>query len=140
MELHRIHRHNHAGYPDEIRQTAVKMYLLEMRSKAEIIRRYGFSYASLDKWILKFGPQILADNNLKIEDIELSLDSPMKKSSENPDEQAKKIIELQKQLERSNLKISLLETMIDIAENELNIPIRKKSGPQPSKEKHKKTK
>jgi hypothetical protein len=66
MELHRIHRHNHAGYPDEIRQTAVKMYLLEMRSKAEIIRRYGVSYASLDKWILKFGPQILADNNLKI--------------------------------------------------------------------------
>jgi transposase-like protein len=140
MELHRLHRHNHAEYPEVIRQTAVKMYLLEMRSKAEITRRYGVSYASLDKWILKYGPQILTNNNLKIEDIELSLDNSMKKSSENPDEQAKKIIELQKQLERSNLKISLLETMIDIAENELNIPIRKKSGPQPSKEKHKKTK
>ena len=39
-----------------------------------------------------------------------------------------------------NLKVSLLETMIDIAENDLHIPIRKKSGSQPSKEKHTKKK
>jgi hypothetical protein len=60
--------------------------------------------------------------------------------SKDPEDLHRQIQELQKQLERANLKVSLLETMIDIAENDLHIPIRKKSGPQPSKEKHTKKK
>jgi transposase-like protein len=139
MELHKIHPRS-TVYPNEVRNKAVLMYLIEGYQKAEIVKLTGVSYTGLNKWINNLGPILLKDNDLKLRSLELSLDGHMKKSSENPDEQAKKIIELQKQLERSNLKISLLETMIDIAENELNIPIRKKSGPQPSKEKHKKTK
>jgi hypothetical protein len=38
------------------------------------------------------------------------------------------IKELQKALEMANLKITSLEIMIDIAEDELNVDIRKKSG------------
>lgn len=139
MELHKIHPRP-TVYPNEVRNKAVLMYLIEGYSKAEIIKLTGVSYPGLNKWINNLGPTLLMDNDLKNKTLDLSLDNSMKKSSENLDEQAKKIIELQKQLERSNLKISLLETMIDIAENELNIPIRKKSGPQPSKEKHKKIK
>jgi len=41
---------------------------------------------------------------------------------------------LQKQLSNSELKTEALETMIDIAEEELNISIRKKSGSKQSKE------
>ena len=116
------------------------MYLIEGYSKAEIIKLTGVSYPGLNKWINNLGPALLKDNDLKIRTFELSLDTPMKKTSDNLDDQSKEIIELRKQLDRANLKVELLETMIDIAENELNIPIRKKSGPQPSKEKHKKTK
>jgi hypothetical protein len=139
MELHKIHPRQ-TVYPNEVRYKAVLMYLIEGYSKAEIIKLTGVSYPGLNKWINNLGPILLKDNDLKIKTFELSLNTPMKKPIDNLDDQTKQIIELQKQLERSNLKISLLETMIDIAENELNIPIRKKSGPQPSKEKHKKTK
>lgn len=139
MKLHTINN-PYTAYPLELRKKAVIMYLIEGTSKSEIKRTIGMSYPVLDKWINKYGPELLMHKDLKTESETLSLDSPMKKSATNLDDQARKIIELEKQLERANLKVELLETMIDIAENELNIPIRKKSGPQPSKEKHKKTK
>lgn len=139
MKLHTINN-RYTAYPLELRKKAVIMYLIDGTSKSEIKRTIGMSYPVLDKWINKYGPELLMHKDLKTESETLSLDSPMKKSATNLDDQARKIIELEKQLERANLKVELLETMIDIAENELNIPIRKKSGPQPSKEKHKKTK
>jgi hypothetical protein len=41
--------------------------------------------------------------------------------------------QLKRQLELSQLKVEALETMIDIAEQELQIDIRKKSGAKQSK-------
>ncbi|MEX2396857.1 MAG: hypothetical protein WD491_07525, partial [Balneolales bacterium] len=43
-----------------------------------------------------------------------------------PEQLQKQIKELEKQLEMARLKAEGYEIMIDIAENELNIPIRKK--------------
>ena len=40
---------------------------------------------------------------------------------------------LQKALEHALLKNRALETLIDVAEEELNIQVRKKSGPKQSK-------
>ena len=139
MKLHTINN-RYTAYPLEMRKKAVIMYLIEGLSKAEIKRNIGMSYPVLDKWINKYGPELITQKDSKTKTQTLSLDNSMKKSANNLDDQTRKIIELEKQLERANLKVELLETMIDIAENELNIPIRKKSGPQPSKEKHKKTK
>jgi transposase len=139
MELHKLHN-QFGAYPHEVRKKAVLMYLIDGSSKAEIKRKFGMSIPVLNEWINKYGPELLKNKDLKFESQSLSLDYTMKKSTDNLTEQAKKIIELENLLDRANLKVSLLETMIDIAENELNIPIRKKSGPQPSKEKHKKTK
>jgi hypothetical protein len=42
----------------------------------------------------------------------------------------KRMKELEKQLEQSQMKNIALEAMIDIAEQELKINIRKKSGPK----------
>jgi hypothetical protein len=43
----------------------------------------------------------------------------------------KRMRELEKQLEDAQMKNIALETMIDIAEEQLKITIRKKSGPKP---------
>jgi transposase len=48
--------------------------------------------------------------------------------TDNADDLAKKNRELQEALEMAKLKITALETMIDVAETELHIDIRKKSG------------
>ena len=42
----------------------------------------------------------------------------------------KRIKELEEQLERAQMKNVGLETMIDIAENDYKLEIRKKSGPK----------
>jgi hypothetical protein len=42
----------------------------------------------------------------------------------------KRLKELEKQLEHAQMKNIALETMIDIAEEQLKITIRKKSGPK----------
>ncbi len=47
---------------------------------------------------------------------------------------AKKIKELSFELEKTQLKLNTLETIIKVAEDDLNIKIRKKSGTKRSKE------
>ena len=42
----------------------------------------------------------------------------------------KQVKELEKQLENAQMKKVALETMIDVAEEQLKIKIRKKSGPK----------
>lgn len=49
-----------------------------------------------------------------------------KEPDKTPQELHNKIKELEKQLEMARIKVEGYEIMIDIAENELNIPIRKK--------------
>ncbi|MFD0701955.1 hypothetical protein, partial [Myroides pelagicus] len=45
----------------------------------------------------------------------------------------KQVIELQKALEKANLKLETLETLIKVSEQDLKIKIRKKSGAKQSK-------
>jgi hypothetical protein len=45
----------------------------------------------------------------------------------------KRIEELEKQLQKAELKAMAFSTMVDIAEKEFNIPIRKKYNAKPSK-------
>ena len=56
-----------------------------------------------------------------------------KLSSFSEVELAERVKTLERQLRQSELKAEMLETMIDIAEGQLNIDIRKKSGTKQSK-------
>lgn len=140
MELHKLHSVSRT-FAETIKFKAVKMYLLEGMPKSNIARWAGVSVAGLNKWINKFGSDVLAKNYpAEVDSVVFSEPTMSPSKSKEPEDLQRQIQELQKQLERANLKVSLLETMIDIAENEMHIPIRKKSGPQPSKEKQTKKK
>jgi transposase-like protein len=140
MELHKL-RSTESKFSEEVKLKSVKMYLLEGVPKVKIIRWAGVTFGGLDKWINKYGERILSENYPQEIDSLVSSELVMSQTkSKDPEDLHRQIQELQKKLERANLKVSLLETMIDIAENDLHIPIRKKSGSQPSKEKHTKKK
>ena len=85
---------------------------------------FNISYPSVIRgWIKKF----------KLENAELSICKPIevaKKNTETSEELELKA--LKKALEEANLKIRALDTMIDIAEEQLKIDIRKKSGARQS--------
>lgn len=60
--------------------------------------------------------------------LHLSLSHMSSKDRADNNKLEKRIKELEKQLELAKVKNIALETMIDIAETELKVPIRKKSG------------
>ncbi len=57
----------------------------------------------------------------------------MKKAKQSVEELKKQLLEAQAQLDKLQLKNTALETMINIAEKQLNVDIRKKSGSKQSK-------
>ena len=64
MKLHTINN-RYTAYPLELRKKAVIMYLIDGTSKSEIKRTIGMSYPVLDKWINKYGPELLMHKDLK---------------------------------------------------------------------------
>lgn len=106
-----------------------KKFLLELAHKLfvenltykEITEIYGVNRTTLHYWM-----QVYAS------DIELMI--AMSKGTVAVIEEKKEVAEtsdieqLRKELEEARLKIVALETMIDVAEKELNLDIRKKSG------------
>lgn len=77
-------------------------------------------------------PQSLIKNWMKEygSDIPLTLPVMTEKEKAKLDAAHKRMKELEKQLEDAQMKNIALETMIDIAEEQLKISIRKKPGPK----------
>jgi transposase-like protein len=102
--------------------------------RQELLRKYSIrSMTSLYRWIEKYGDTILVEQlGLMSKPSESSAEQ--QKSLEGDAELRKRIAELEQALFKAELKSELLEAMIDIAEKDLKLPIRKKFGPQQSQE------
>lgn len=96
----------------------VRSIMQENLSFGEATIRYGISKVQARRWYYQFSSDIQVVNPEEI----------MENTNQPTSEDKKKIEELQKALAEANLKIAGLETMIDIAEQELKTEIRKKSG------------
>lgn len=95
----------------------------------EVSERYNLTYGSVTGWVRRFGADI--ENENAQEEVALPA-MPEEGKIEGLDELKKKNEELLKKLEHANLKVSGLEIMIDIAEQQLGVDIRKKSGTKQS--------
>ena len=109
-------------------RSVVRHYETSDLSTQQIAHIYGIAANQVTRWKQKFSSE-LPDEKL------LTSNLPM-----NPEEQKeldvakKQNEELLKRLELANLKITSLEMMIDVAEEELQFDIRKKSGTKQSNE------
>lgn len=117
------------------REQMIKEYLAGNCSKVEIFRKYTGAdeeHGYLLKWMRKLG--YLPNDNKKSPHGQFSSNyNQMPK--DQPNEQKKdtaalerRIKELEERLKLSEIKVEGLELTIEIAEKELKIPIRKKSG------------
>lgn len=119
-------------YSYSFKLEVIEEYLKGSKTITETCKKYGIqSTGTIRNWIEKFG-NLDTNYQIKLE---------MKKT------QAQKILELEQQvkllekqkktleleLEKSDKKALFFDMMIDIAEDELKIPIRKKSLSDPSK-------
>lgn len=90
---------------------------------AQIAAKYGLPKGSgsmISKWVKKYSSDFSAMKELQ----PTAVNTDIKLSTAKIEREK----ELQKQLEEARRKIICLETMIDIAEREIGVDIRKKSG------------
>lgn len=119
----------------EERKAMIEEYLSGTKTKAEVWKKYtgqSREYGHMLQWMRKLGylendqqhpkkkrqtvTQLPGFLHLKKE----------KNDNTSPEELQKRIKELEKQLESAQLKAEGYEIMLEIAERELNVPIRKK--------------
>ena len=107
-------------YTTEFKQDVVRQIVLGAISEKEAIVKYGVSeLQQIKNWIKKYSSQInYVSKNIVMKETEQSELATIL--------QQKK--ELEKVLEEANLRIIGLDTLIDVAEKQFNIEIRKKAG------------
>ena len=122
----------------DIKQQAITEYLTKGTTFRDLAAKYGVSRTTINKWVQihqgihNIAPTpnqqkyYLTGMNSKPENIS-SADFKKQKELEQ------KIALLEKQLAWEKLRADALDTMINIAEKQLDISIRKKSGSQQSR-------
>ncbi len=111
-----------------IKEKIVEEYLAGELSMSELAKKYGFGKTSVCRWVMEYE----RTSGSKAEILK-ALISPVMEQKENAEVLPADIATLQKELEQERLRNKLLTAMIDIAEEELKIPIRKKYGTRPLK-------
>jgi transposase-like protein len=112
-------------YTDEFKQKVVNEVLNGLISKEEARRRYGIrGKSAVLNWMRKFDASKTGYNMVKKKD-SLSTKSREELEAEN--------LRLKQELEEERFRNRALNVMIDIAERQFNIPIRKKRGARQSK-------
>ena len=112
-------------FPDELAYQIVQEYLSTDISQSELKKKYNFGgNGNIYRWMCKFG--VTKPNT---EEINLSrVMSQEKESNPRERELELKISKLEDELQREKFKALALNTLIDVAESDLNIEIRKKPG------------
>lgn len=127
--MNRIKKVKHYNrYPNDLKRKIAMEYLSGRFSYAVAAEEYGLK----DKAVVREFVRWYRRNN-ELSEVNESISMSKKaKLASNPIDTSmeKRIKELEEQLRLSQLKVELLETMIDIAEDQLHIDIRKKSGSQ----------
>ncbi len=108
----------------EFKKARLKEYETGKFTALEISRLYGVCYSVVYTWIYKYSSY----NKKGLKVVEIS------KSSENKvKELQKKIIDLERIVGQKQIMIDYLETMMEVAKEELDIDIKKKFDTPPSK-------
>jgi transposase-like protein len=99
------------------RELIISEYLLGNTTYRQLGKKHGVDFRIIHSWVTKFKGKTL-----------VKIKSSGLKKSKKEEELPAEIKKLQEELRKAKLHNELLNTMIDIAENQLNIKIRKKSG------------
>jgi hypothetical protein len=115
----------------EEREAMIKEYLTGQYSKIELWKKYTgqeTEHGKLLNWMRKLGYISEDKKSRPVKLFNPTLFPLSNSNTEDTNALQRRIKELEKQLENAQLKAEGYELMIEIAEKELKIPIRKKSG------------
>ncbi len=104
------------------KEAIIAEYLAGGTSLRKLAAKYGLSHQGLHKWVQAF--QGRRRTKIEVKSIRSGLPKIEPIAAE--------VKNLQKELRKAELHNQLLNAMIDIAEEQLGVPIRKKSGTKQS--------
>lgn len=124
-------------FSDYEKKLIISDYLSGKETKRSVYNRYtGYNTENgkITMWMRKFG---IEDNFIKIPTFEYMANRKKEEEAGSGEFEIlklkKRIEDLEKQVQTAEMKAVAFSTMVDIAEKEFNIPIRKKYNTKPSK-------
>ena len=117
----------------DLKEQIIQEYLQQGCGYRKLQAKYGISRTTICKWVQVYQGIHGLDRTHKQQSHYLrDMDDPQKKrlpkKQITADDLQKKIAALEKHLQWEKIRADALDTMIDVAEQKLNINIRKKSG------------
>ncbi len=121
----------------DYRKMVAKEYYTTLKTFSQLGREYGVNETTVYRWAQKYKSDFVTEDTVK-QDVRTfesvkNTDSPMKKTKLTPEQMEQRIEELEARLQHEQMRRIVLDQMIDIAERDLKISIRKKSGAKQSK-------
>lgn len=113
-------------FSDELAHKIALEYLITDASIKELQIKYGFKgCGTIYKWIAKFGLSKPSDQAIELNK---AMSKEQKKKTPKELKLEAEVAALKKGLEHERLRTLALDTLIDVAERDLKISIRKKRG------------
>ena len=114
-------------FDESFKRMVIEEYLATRCSKMELLRKYNIHFKSaIQTWMKKLGYEDTERHQRVKFDVSLPLTLAMPTKSENVRELQKKIQELEQQLQDEKLRSEAYSRIIDKAEKELKVSIKKK--------------
>jgi len=112
-------------YKDEFKLLVVQEYLNTDQSQQELMKKYEIGGKNnITKWMRKFDLRVPSQQQIELQ---RTMAKQKEKTSYEQELEAK-VHKLEEQLEYEKFRTLALNTMIDVAERDLKISIRKKAG------------
>ena len=113
------------NYTDDFKLKVAKEYLMTDFTVSDMQKKYGItSRSAISDWVRKFGLNKPTQREIEFQNMLKEQNGRTPKEQELELE----IKRLKKELEKERLRTLALNTMIDIAERDLKIKVRKNSG------------
>ncbi|MCW3108593.1 MAG: transposase [Segetibacter sp.] len=121
----------------ELKDQIIQEYLATGCGYRKLQKKYGFSRTTICNWVQVYQgvhnlPPTVLQQKHYLNPMERKEKNKLEGSSEKEQELLQKIASLEKQLAHQELRAEVLDTLINVAEKQLNISIRKKPGTQQS--------
>jgi transposase-like protein len=122
----------------ELKDQIIQEYLNTGCGYRKLQAKYGISRTTICKWVQVYQgihnlPPIDLQHKHYINPMAKKAKKEQQATSENEAALLQKIASLEKQLAHQELRAEVLDTLINVAEKQLNISIRKKPGTQQSR-------
>lgn len=121
-----MERKPYQRYEESYKLEVVNYYYEHGADRRATLEKYGIDHSCLRDWLRRYPNKEKAVTLLN--QIQRDMAKSYKKLPSNPQSAQAEYERLQEELDQEKLKSTALSLMIDIAEQELKVSIRKKSG------------